>query len=147
MEYGADFERVFLRRTVKVLESYTGLYEATLLLNCFVGLMIVPDEKLFDEIPLSPLAATPDWGLNATCIGSYGKPNGKKPQPESIRGVVHSIRNAVAHSNFSPVHDNGEVSAFHFWDQSGFDATVDLLELRAFVLSLAAHLLEDFADE
>ena len=50
------------------------------------------------------------------------------------------LRNAVAHFRFKPVPARGEVTAFNFKDQNGFEATVPLAELRVFVERLAAHI-------
>jgi hypothetical protein len=141
MEFSTEFERDFIRRTLALLQEYTGRYDATLLLNCFVGLLIVPDEKLLDEIPTDPLTGVAGWGIPVSAVKDFGKANGKNPHPESIRGVAHSLRNAVAHSRFTPQHDGGEVIGFRFTDRSGFDATIGLTELRTFVQRLAAELI------
>jgi hypothetical protein len=61
------------------------------------------------------------------------------PQPETLRGVVHNLRNAVAHFRFSPRHKNRRVIGFSFSDLNGFEATIDVAQMRAFVEKLAEH--------
>jgi hypothetical protein len=140
MEYAAEFERDFIRRTLTLLQEYDGQYNATLLINCFVGLLIVPDEKLFDEIPTDSLMSASGWGIPMSAITQFSVASGKNPYPDTIRGVVHSLRNAVAHSRFTPQHDGGMVIGFQFTDRSGFDATLGLTGLQTFVQRLAAEL-------
>jgi hypothetical protein len=46
----------------------------------------------------------------------------------------------VAHFRFSPQHQNGRVIGFAFEDDNGFEATIDVGEMRVFVERLAGHL-------
>jgi hypothetical protein len=41
MENAQQFERDFMRRTLELVRSYRGPYDATDLLNCLLGLLIV----------------------------------------------------------------------------------------------------------
>jgi hypothetical protein len=60
--------------------------------------------------------------------------------PYTLRGVVHNLRNAVAHFRFTPIHRSGEVVAFEFHDQTVFRATLTVQEAKRFVEAIAAHL-------
>src|SRR4051794_33161821 len=42
MSYVGPFEREFMKRTLTIVKEYQGEYDATLLLNCLLGLLIVP---------------------------------------------------------------------------------------------------------
>lgn len=44
MSYLSDFERSFSEHTLAVVEAYSGEYDATLLINCLLGLLVVPKE-------------------------------------------------------------------------------------------------------
>ena len=60
MGYYTQQEFDFVQRTKKILEQYDSIdfsknesekYEITLLLNCFVGLLILPKEHWYDKLP------------------------------------------------------------------------------------------------
>ncbi|HST62670.1 MAG TPA: HEPN family nuclease, partial [Longimicrobium sp.] len=94
MEYEVEFERDFMRRTLRIVQDYSGASEATLLLNCLVGLLIVPKERFLDRIPLDPLSWLQHWGISPTSIHEAAKITKANPAPETLRGIVHSLRNA-----------------------------------------------------
>ena len=143
MEYSEQFEREFMRRTLVLVKGYTGPHDATLLLNCLVGLLIVPKEKFLERIPSDPLQDLERWGISPSSIHAAAAVSKANPQPATLRGVVHSLRNSVCHSRFEPVHRNGEVEGFSYSDLSGFRAKVSLGELRLFVERLARHLEQE----
>ena len=142
MEYAEEFERDFMKRTLSLVQTYTGPHDATLLLNCLLGLLIVPKETALERIPTEPIASLANWGISPSSISVIAKQTNRNNQPDTLRGVVHSLRNSVAHFRFKPIHKNGTVEAFRFTDLSGFDATIPLEEMRQFVERLAKHLHE-----
>jgi hypothetical protein len=140
VEYDQEFERDFMQRTLELVQRYEGPHDATLLLNCLLGLLIVPKEASIERIPLDPLRNLKEWGISPESIKACGAPNKTNPQPQTLRGVVHNLRNAVAHFRFSPRHENRRVVGFSFSDKNGFDASIDLDEMKVFVHRLADHL-------
>lgn len=140
MEYAQEFERDFMQRTLDLVQRYKGPYDATLLLNCLLGLVIVPKEASLNRIPLDPLSNLEKWGISPNSIRRCGAATKKNPQPETLRGVVHNLRNAVSHFRFTPEHEGGVITGFSFNDMNGFDASIDLNEMRVFVEKLAEHL-------
>ena len=139
MEYSQQFTRDFMRRTLDLVKQYKGEHDATLLLNCLLGLLIVPKESFINKIPEDPVSCLPRWGLSVQSIKSFGKQKGQD-HPHTLRQVVWSLRNSVAHCRFEPVHENGKVTGFSFDDKSGFSATINLIEVRQFVERLAEYL-------
>lgn len=137
MSFNSDFERAFMKRSLELVRSYTGPYDATLLLNCLLGLLVVPKESCLKAIPLDRIETLQDWGISPSCIVSFGKSRGEDDDPETLRGLVWKLRNAVAHFRFRPFPENGNVVGFHFEDMSGFKADVPLADLRRFVERLA----------
>lgn len=135
MEYAHEFERDFMRRTLELVRDYRGPYDATNLLNCLPGLLIVPKETSIDKIPDDPVAQLDRWGISPQAIKSFGRNH-----PQTLRQVVWSLRNAVAHFRFTPLHRNRQCVGFEFNDQSGFQAVIENEELRVFVEKLAEHL-------
>lgn len=139
MEYTDQFERDFMRRTLELVRGYEGPYDATNLLNCLLGLLIVPKEKSFDKIPNDPVDRLGDWGISPASIKSFGRKDSK-----TLRQVVRGLRNAVAHFRFEPMHVSGRCVGFRFHDDSGFRATIENDEMRVFVEKLAQHLESQF---
>ncbi len=79
MEYKQEFERDFMRRTLELLKQYKGPYDTTLLLNCLLGLLIVPKESSIDRIPEDPIDRLKEWGISPKSILDFG--NRKSPKP------------------------------------------------------------------
>ncbi len=140
MEYDHEFDRSFMQRTLVVVREYSGPYDATVLLNCLLGLLIVPKESLLERIPTTPLASLAEWGISPESIRRTGSRTKANPGPETLRGVVHNLRNAVAHFRFHPFQRDGVVIGFEFKDRSGFDARIEVAQMRIFVERLAQHL-------
>lgn len=140
MSYNSDFERAFIERSLMLVQDYKGPFDATLLLNCLLGLLVVPKESCLKAIPLTPISELGTWGINPSVITSYGKSSEPDNNPQNLRGLVWRLRNSVAHFRFKPVPAKGEVVAFCFADKSGFLANVPLAELRIFVERLASHI-------
>lgn len=74
MEFAEEFEYDFMKRTLSLMQSYSGPFDATLLHNCLVGLLIVPRETAFDRIPLDPISSLSTWGLSPGSIITVGRP-------------------------------------------------------------------------
>ena len=143
MSYLSNFERSFSQHTLAVVEEYKGKYDATLLINCLLGLLVVPKETVLHAIPETPLTDLSQWGIAPASIKSPGTPRGKNdPNPETLRGVVFNLRHAGAHFRIKPVPQQGEVRAFEFTNERGLEAEVSIEELREFVRRLSAHLKE-----
>lgn len=140
MDYDPDFARSFMRRTLAIAQQYDGPNDATLLINCMLGLLVIPHETLHDKIPMAPLASLHEWGISPRSIKKFGKcDHGHEHEPD-LRQLIRRMRNSVSHFRVQPKHRDGRVIGFSFSDRSGFQAEVSLAELKAFVEKLAAHL-------
>jgi hypothetical protein len=73
VEYEPDFARSFMRRTLDIAKTYEGPYDATLLINCMIGLLVVPKEALIAKIPGAPFESLADWGIRPRSIRSVGR--------------------------------------------------------------------------
>src|SRR5688572_1679376 len=121
MSYLSQFERSFSDHTLKLVQSCRGPFEATILVNSLIGLIVLPTETaLRDSIPESPIAELPKWGINRESVLSIGKPDKKNnPRPDTVRGFVINLRHCVAHFKIRPVPPTDEVHAFEFKLASG----------------------------
>lgn len=122
------------------MKDYKGPFDATLLLNCLLGLLVVPKESCLLEIPQDSSSEFMKWGIDPSSVQEYGKATAKNNDARNLRGLVWRLRNAVAHFRFRPEPPHGEVKAFAFHDQNGFKALIPLEQLRVFVEKLASHL-------
>jgi hypothetical protein len=140
MSYLSDFEHSFVDHTLKVLQSYDGEFDATILVNCLLGLLVVPKESFLNAIPEEPLAQLHKWGIEPDSIKSPGRPTKANPNPATLRGLVVNLRHAVAHFKIEPIPATSHVHSFRYTNESGLEAVVSLKEMRAFVRALAMHL-------
>jgi len=129
-----------MRRTLEIAKTYNGPYDATLLINGMLGLLVVPKETLIDKIPTAPFESLSEWGINPGSIRSAGKCEYGHEHSPNLRQLVRRMRNAVAHFKIAPFPSKGQVQGFTFQDRNGFDARISLPELHDLVVKLAAHL-------
>lgn len=129
-----------------IAEEYVKEYEATNLLNCFFGLLIVPNSKCFDLIPLDSLEDFyKKWGIAPDAVKSHTDHLGKRYNPDNltynIRFFVRDLRNALCHFHIAPIPETGEVTAFKFANKdTNFEAEISLGALKTFVGRLAKTL-------
>jgi hypothetical protein len=145
VEYRDQFDLDFMARTLELVKQYKGPNDATLLLNCLVGLLIVPREKYINKIPQDPISALHNWGISPKSIKTFGfhkDKDGTKtgPREENLRNLVKSLRNAVAHGRFEPQHRQRVVTGFKYTDNSGFEASIGINEMKNSVEILARRL-------
>jgi hypothetical protein len=141
MSYLSNFERSFSDHTLAVVKEYEGKYDATLLINCLLGLLVLPKETMLQAIPESPLTELQAWGIAPTSIRDSGRAGGPNdPDPRTLRGLVFNLRHAVAHFRIRPVPKDGDVRAFEFTNKRGLHAEISIAELRVFVNRLSEHL-------
>lgn len=140
MKYNSDFERDFMRRTLAIIKNYDGPFDATILINCLLGLLVLPKEVLLDKVPMTPYERLAEWGISPTSVKRFGRCEYGHEHPPTLRQLIKRMRNAVAHFKIVPVHTNGEVEAYEFNDRNDFHAVVSISELKSFVIKLATHL-------
>ena len=148
MEYEI-FERDFIVRTLKIVEQYekhvmtnvpkNEQFEVTLLINCLLGLLVLPKERCYGSVPALPLDQLKDWGLVHGFIRSWGShPKNLKPEHYgTLLEVVQRLRNGVAHTRVRPLGNGSEITELEFTDLNGFHAVVPVDNLKTFVTRLA----------
>jgi len=152
MEY-ENLERDFVTRTLKIICQYeqykknippTEQFEVTLLINCLVGLLILPRELCYNNIPDTPIDQLKDWGLCANHIIKPGRnkrnPGKNEDGPElkkTLKDVVRSMRNSVAHFRLKVCGNGSEITCLEFSDKSGFKSVIPVECLKIFVTKLA----------
>lgn len=140
MSYLSNFERSFSEHTLRLVQDYKGPYDATLIVNCLLGLLVVPKETMLAAIPQDSLSDLPKWGISETAIKHPGRPTGTNPRPDTLRGLVANLRHAVAHFRVKPVPETGTVHSFDYKNDTGLHAVISVAEMRVFVSRLSEHL-------
>jgi len=140
VEYDEEIERDFMTRTLSLIQEYDGPYDATLLVNCLLGLLIVPNASMLEKIPSIPFDCLEEWGVKQSSIKKMGNPTKKSGDPASLRGIVINLRNSVAHFRVKPLTQKGQCAGFEFENSSGFKASLSLEEMNGLIQKLASHL-------
>lgn len=108
MEYKEPFEKEIINRTLSIVNEYKGNFEKTALVNCCIGLLIVPEQKFYDKLPNKKIDGT-KWGIDASLIQKCSK--------KTIKDVARHIRNAVAHNGITFMNENNEVAYISIVDK------------------------------
>jgi hypothetical protein len=137
--YESDFAASFTKRTLEILKAYEGQRDATVLINCLLGLLVVPKEAMRERLPSVSFANLSEWGISSTSIRNPGQCDYGHAHQLDLRQLVRRLRNAVAHFRIEPEHTDGIVTAFSFKDGNGFHAVLTLQEIRDFVTKLCGH--------
>ena len=88
MEYKNIFEIEFIQRTQEIVNGYQIPFENTLFINACVGLLIIPQQSLFNHLPTEVVSAD-KWGIADTDISCIKEPN------KSVKNVARHIRNMM----------------------------------------------------
>ncbi|MEK7281512.1 MAG: HEPN family nuclease [Chloroflexota bacterium] len=140
MNYEA-FERDFMERTLHIVNDYKGEYKVTLLINCLLGLLVLPAEKLFDRIEETPLhEVLKDWDIPTSAI--------RNGTCSSLKYLIRRMRHSTAHLDLEFGADKGSIKSITFKHQKGcahalnFDVELDETDLSKFVMKLPSSLIE-----
>lgn len=137
MEYD-KIEKEFVSRTKKLIEDYKGEFEVTLLINCCIGLLVLPKEKHLKSIPDITIEENGQtWGLSRNSISTDCETCGYK-----LRNVIRRIRNGICHFKVKTIPDgSGEIVKVEIRDRGRFRVTLSVDELRELTNSVADHVI------
>jgi len=140
----------FVERTKRIIEQYDSLtipekdkFEVTLLLNCLVGLLILPQQNWYDNLP-SEIISQKEWGITPEHISFI-----KRGETKNIKDISRHLRNSVAHYRFKAFdNSSNKISRIKFEDfeQSGnktFEALIPLANLRQFTNRLSDNFMTE----
>lgn len=94
-----NFEHDFIDRTLSLIAQYESIlhrykfeqqYNYTLLLNCLLGVVVMPKSRLFSHIPNHRITTQlkEDMGLSKSFIN---------PNYTTLRDLISALRNSIAH--------------------------------------------------
>lgn len=136
----------FIIRTKKLIEQYENLqiaekdkFEVTLLLNCLVGLLILPQQNWFNNLP-KDLISEKEWGIAPHHISSI-----KEGEPKNVENVARHLRNSVSHYRFNAFdNSSNKISRIKFEDFNSngktFEALIPIKNLRDFTNKFTVYL-------
>ncbi|WP_457592393.1 HEPN family nuclease [Hydrogenimonas sp.] len=137
MEY-ENIENDFVERTLKLIREYTGEFEVTLLINCCLGLLVLPKEKHLNSIPDEEIPLERSlWGISRERLsvdcGSCGY---------SLKDVIRRIRNGICHFKIKTIPDGSEeISTLEIRDRGNFKVEFNVSQMRELAESLGQHVI------
>lgn len=141
MEYD-KIEIDFIDRTLKLIEEYNGEYDVTLLINCCLGLLVLPKEKHFKSIPDKNIPDTgPLWGLSRKSVSVNCR-----HCDYALSNVIRKIRNGICHFNIKTLPDgSGKIKKIEIKDRGNFKVVLLIKEFEELAKSFAGHVKETLA--
>ena len=144
----ANFEPDFINRTLALIDQYDGFiedvnfneqYNYTLLINCFLGLIVMPRERVINNIP--------EIELTQESRVALGLGNAEiEPTITNLRRFIHQLRNSIAHFNIEIKSRNHEflvdTIVFRHFDNSVV-AKIPANEITGFLKAYANVLLQN----
>ncbi len=150
------FIKDFVVRTNKNLEyieekkeNGDEVYEVTQLVNSFLGLIVFPKEKAWDQIrKIQDFQSIMDNIEFDIRINTYSY----KRRCMNLKNFVYHVRNAVAHGGIELFHDNNEIKSIAFYDciknkrriVEEFNIVMDISQIREFVKLFSEKFIETY---
>ena len=128
----------FIKRTLEIIEEYQGDNDVTLLINCCLGLLILPRERHFDSLPNKQITKNKDyWGLTYISVTTDCESRGYK-----LSNIIRRMRNGVCHFKIeTKANINNNISGLIIKDNGGFKVEMSVTQLKEFVTQLAQYVL------
>ena len=103
-------EKEFIERSINLIGQYTSLcdgfpfeeqYNYTLTINCLLGLIVMPKERVIAYVPTTRLTNQfkTEIGLMNTEIA---------PEITTLRELVNNLRHSIAHFDINVISENEE---------------------------------------
>ncbi len=114
-DYCKPLDRSFTCRTNTIIQRYSGEFDATLLLNCLLGMLVVPFEKNNHKFKVQELTGEITTMFTrlkeANCYDSFGN-------NYNDYDIIRYLRNTIAHFNVEFYSDEGKIKEFEFISHS-----------------------------
>ena len=143
MSYYINQEYDFISRTKIIIEQYEKAkipknekFEVTLLLNCLVGLLILPQQNWYDSLPTS-IVSEEEWGIGEQDISFM-----KQGETKNVKDIARHLRNSVSHYHFkafkNEINDIEYIKFedFNKQDSKTFDANISVNGVKQFTAKL-----------
>lgn len=143
----------FVKRTITILENYKGEYGFSNLINCTLGLIVLPYERnVSSEIfkkNITEIDSLPSFTISIFEPIETIK-NGKKIFfPKTLKVLLKKIRNGLAHQNISPKNINGVLNSIvitnKYRDHTDMVVEFTEFELKNFALFISQTYLKSYS--
>lgn len=148
MSHYLNQETDFIHRTKEILLQYEKSslqhkekFEITLFLNCFVGLLILPQQHWFNKLS-KDLISLKEWHIDPNHISIIAK-----GEQKSVESIARHLRNSVSHYRFKAFsNQKSNISKIKFEDVNHqgvitFQAVIPIINLRAFINKFSSELV------
>ncbi len=109
-----NFPKDFAIRTKDNLNKYIGNYEVTNLINCCLGLIIIPKEELGHTVPkYSFNNSDTKYGISKKNITKEINQN------FTLKNTLRHIRNGLAHGRIKQKTEDGQIVGLKIYDKNG----------------------------
>jgi hypothetical protein len=130
------FDIQFIERTKKIISNYKGTYNITLLLNCLLGLIVLPSEfyrrklRTFFNTNISDIPE-----LEELIVGISFNPTRRENRQwvndeKNLRNLIKKVRNGVSHQEIQCIDDNGKWDSVIIRDFNTYNNNHLELEVR-----------------
>lgn len=154
------FDIDFVRRTKKILMTYKGRYKLSNLINCTLGLMVLPYENIRDnqiilqnpntfwDIDINRIPSLPKIDIRIfSPIQRINKGGVITYYPNTLKVLLQKIRNGLAHQHIEPVNKNGKfvgIIISNYFDSAHQDLEIQFSrnQLEKFALFIANEYLK-----
>ncbi len=132
------FDIEFIDRTQNIIKEYKGIYNITLLLNCLLGLVVLPSEyyrrktyKFFDK----DISEYPKLNkLTSEISFTPTKYNYKTKQHENdkttLKNLIKKVRNGISHQHIECVDKKGKWTGVTIRDFNTRNGNKQELEIK-----------------
>jgi hypothetical protein len=150
------FEVEFVERTQSILIEYAGEYKLTNLLNCMIGLVILPNERAQNDFPalwerdIKDIPIFSDLKIKIfNPIKGKDKITGTTEYfATTLKIFLKKLRNGIAHQNIEPINENdlfvGAVFRNKIYGVVDFEVEFRRRELETFANFVANQYLYHF---
>lgn len=135
-----DYKQItkdFSERTKFIIDNYKGEFKVTLLVNCCLGLLVVPKEHYFNELPDIEIPESGElWGLSRTSVTVDCDKCGYK-----LSDILRRIRNGICHFKITSIPDEkNQIEYLVIKDRNNFSAQLSIQQLETLVTKLNEHI-------
>ena len=143
-----------VKRTIQILNDYDGPYDMCNLINCTLGLIILPCENIKRKGSLIPgvwdldydrILGLPPFDLKLFNPLKFDFDKSIVEDHKTLNVLLQKIRNGLAHQHISPVNHGGEFDYINIWNE--FEGITDLrigfsqIQLMNFAMFIANEYL------
>lgn len=138
----------FLKKTIELVNQYTGPLSTTIFLNACVGLLFTATSKYADYLKTIGNDFLVSNQVDADAITICKRWNRVDRQlveeDKTVYNICRHLRNSIAHCNFRPIKGNrNTIYKIHFtdkqYDDITFDFEMDISTFRNFISAVAAE--------